>query len=236
MLDLTTKKTILKGLVGSKAYGLDHAGSDEDWIGVFMYPSERFWTRPKGSSDENDKSLTSVSKDPDSVLHELTKTVKLVAGGNPTVTEVLFLSDYAILDDVGQQLIDLGPYLLTADKVRKSYLGYAKAQSDRSLRREDGSYSSDTRKRTQKHTRHLVRLIWQAEQLLSTGSLTVRLTPDQINQCWAMSEWQPAEVAAWFEAKEKVINEIDTVLPQELDWDRINQFLIDVRRNNLSKI
>ena len=27
---------VLVGLVGSKAYGLDHAGSDEDYLGIFQ--------------------------------------------------------------------------------------------------------------------------------------------------------------------------------------------------------
>ena len=55
-----------------------------------------------------------------------------------------------------------------------AYLGYAQQQFQRLDRRGDGSFSSDTRKRTAKHARHLMRLCRQGYELYTTGRLDVR--------------------------------------------------------------
>ena len=62
-------RILLQGIVGSTAYGLDHAGSDIDRLGVFAAPTTEF----HGLRLPIDKAATIVEHDPDSTLHEVRK-------------------------------------------------------------------------------------------------------------------------------------------------------------------
>ena len=143
---------VLEGIVGSTAYGLAHEDSDEDRLGIFLEPTENFlgldgvpvrrqsWKQP-GNEDR--------------MLHEVGKFCSKVLGGNPTFTELLWLPTgfYVCGTDIGDELIQLRNHFLAARPVRDSYLGYATQQFTR-LDVRGGTFSSDTRKRTEKHARH----------------------------------------------------------------------------------
>ena len=47
MIDLVGRHTILSGVVGSRAYGLDGPGSDHDRRGVYAAPTALFWPLDK---------------------------------------------------------------------------------------------------------------------------------------------------------------------------------------------
>jgi hypothetical protein len=168
------RHVVLEGVVGSTAYGLAHADSDVDHLGVFLEPSENFlgldgvpvrrqsWKQP-GEEDRT--------------LHEVGKFCAKVLGGNPTFTELLWLPDrfYVSSSGVGEQLIGLRRHFLAARPVRDSYLGYATQQFRKLEARGDGSFSSDTRKRTEKHARHMARLLVQGLYAWVAGDIVVNL-------------------------------------------------------------
>jgi predicted nucleotidyltransferase len=165
---------VLEGVVGSTAYGLANEDSDVDHLGIFLEPSENFlgldgvpvrrqsWKQP-GLEDRT--------------LHEVGKFCSKVLGGNPTFTELLWLPNryYVCKDDVGVELIELRQHFLAARPVRDSYLGYATQQFRKLEVRGDGSFSSDTRKRTEKHARHMARLLVQGLHAWITGEIQVDL-------------------------------------------------------------
>ena len=148
---------LLAGVVGSTAYGLAHAGSDTDRLGVFAAPTETFHdlTFPRESH---------VTTHPDATYHEARKFCRLVLGCNPTVTELLWLPGdlYEVTTPSGAELVAMRSGFLSARGVRNAYLGYATQQFRKLETRGDGSFSADTRKRTAKHARHLWRLVQQA--------------------------------------------------------------------------
>lgn len=160
---------LLKGRVGSHAYGLAHEGSDEDFLGIYAVPTEQFWT-VQGAPKE-----TLVTKDPDSTMHEAAKFCKLALNSNPTVLELLWLPEYTVYTQLGQQLIDLRHAFLFRRLIRDSYLGYADSQFKRMGRREAGEMPADTFKRVAKNARHMARLLIQAQQLEKTGELLILL-------------------------------------------------------------
>lgn len=181
MTELTTEKPVgvtpnnmlLSGVVGSKAYGLDHSRSDVDRLGMYAAPTVMFHGLhpPVGDRD------TIVVKDPsDAVYHEALKYVRLVMKGNPSVTELLWLDVYETVTPLGMFLIKRRTRLLSASRVRASYLGYATSQFQRLFNRGDGSFSADTRKRTAKHARHLLRLLHQGLDLYRVGTLTIKVS------------------------------------------------------------
>lgn len=161
---------LLSGIVGSTAYGLAHAGSDIDRLGVFAAPTIEFHglRQPKESV---------VTTGPDVTLHEVRKYAALALNGNPTVTELMWLPDdlYEVRTQLGEELIEIRSTLLSAPKVKAAYLGYAFKQFEKLQKRGDGKFASDLGNRTEKHARHLMRLVYQGLHLYRTGQLRIRV-------------------------------------------------------------
>ena len=170
---------LLAGVVGSTAYGLADEFSDTDRLGCYAAPTVEF----HGLHPPLGKQASHVTTAPDATYHEAGKLAALLLKANPTVTELLWLDAYEIRTPLGDELIGMRESFLSAKAVRNAYLGYATQQMQRLINRGDGSFSSDTRKRTQKHGRHLWRLIRQGTDLHMTGRLTVRLSAEAAIQC-----------------------------------------------------
>lgn len=131
---------LLSGIIGSTAYGLDHAGSDVDRIGMFARPT----TDLIGLAVPTE---SYVYKEPSDITwHEARKYVSLALKANPTITELLWLPQYDTRTPLGDDLIAIRRSLLSARTVRNAYLGYSMSQLRRLKDRGDGSFSADTRK------------------------------------------------------------------------------------------
>jgi predicted nucleotidyltransferase len=176
MLDISPNVVLLSGVVGSTAYGLAGPDSDEDRLGMYAAPTIQF----HGLHPPVAKAASIVKTEPDFTLHEAGKFAKLCLGGNPTVMELLWLPEYEVITALGKDLITIRSSFLSARKVRDSYLGYATQQFARLERRGDGSFSADTRKRTAKHARHLMRLCHQGFILYVSGRLVIKLDQPEV--------------------------------------------------------
>ena len=175
---------LLAGINGSTAYGLATEDSDTDRIGCYAAPTSQFHgLHPPKSQDK-----TWVSTRPDCTYHEAGKLAALMLACNPHALELAWLSSHEIMTPEGEALIRIRTEFLSAPAVRGSYLDYARQQFKRIRNRGDGSFSSDTRNRTEKHARHLWRLLHQGTGLHQTGRLLVRLSPDQAASCRAFGE------------------------------------------------
>lgn len=221
---------VLEGVTGSTAYGLATENSDVDIKGVYLLPTEEVL---KIGFDPQHTTKDHV--DPDWVYHEVGKFMKLVISGNPTVTELLYLDEYTQLSPIGQMLIDNRDAFLSTKAVMNAYRGYAFAQAKRlNNRTEQGldGYDSSLKNRFAKHTRHCFRLLMQARQLLETGTLNVRVTPEQREYLFAMGEKTADEVVQEFMRQDAEFENIKSVLPDEPDYDRLNNLLYEIRMNN----
>lgn len=224
---------LLAGIVGSTAYGLDHAGSDVDRLGMFAAPTERWHGLTPPTI--NDLTWSSEGK-PDVVMHEALKVVSLLLVCNPTVTELVWLPDalYETRTPLGDELIGLRQSFISAGKCRDSYLRYAQRQFARLESRGDGSFSSDTRKRTAKHSRHLWRLIQQGTDLNACGKLSVRLDAAQVALCREFGEKVAAgdlDIArAYLADAERHFDESPSVLPDYPGTAATEAWLLRVRR------
>lgn len=221
---------ILEGVTGSTAYGLATENSDIDVKGVYLLPtSEVLGIR-------FDPQHTTVDHtDPDWVYHEVGKFMKLVVGGNPTVTELLYLDSYTHMTPTGQLLIDNRDIFLSTPAVLNAYRGYALGQARKlSNRQAEGldGYDSALKNRFSKHTRHCFRLLLQCRQLLETGTLTVKVTPEQREWLFKMGEQTPETVVDAFIAEDSKMEGIVSVLPDEPNLEKINQLLVKIRYEN----
>jgi predicted nucleotidyltransferase len=219
---------LLSGIVGSQAYGLATPESDVDRLGMFAFPTTRLHglTYPKESMVMTEPS--------DHTFHEARKFCQLVLGGNPTVTELLWLPEYEVVHGLGQQLINIRGSFLSAPRVRAAYLGYAQQQFDRLVKR-DGNFSSDLKKRTEKHARHLLRLLHQGFGLYRTGELTIRLQdPDMYREFGEMVAADPTTAESELATYEELFMGTRSVLPEKPDTGPVEAWLLMVRRNFFS--
>ncbi len=218
---------ILEGVTGSTAYGLATENSDIDIKGVYLLP-----TKTVLSIGFDPQKTTKDHVDPDWVYHEVGKFMKLVINGNPTVTELLYLDEYTILTPVGQLLIDNRDAFLSTKAVTNAYSGYAFSQAQRLNNRTaqgmDG-YDSALKNRFAKHTRHCLRLLMQARQLLETGTLDVKVTQEQREYLFAMGEKTADEVVDEFMRQDTEMKNVVSILPDEPDYERLNDLLFKIR-------
>lgn len=164
---------LLLGVVGSTAYGLAGPDSDIDRLGLYAADTAAF----HGLHLPIDKSATKVTHEPDQTLHEARRYAMLALGGNPTVSELMWLESYEIQTALGAELVAIRTSFLSAKRVRDAYFGYATSQLHRLL--DTGQFQSKMRKRVEKHARHLLRLLDQGLSLYSTGVLQIRVDDPQ---------------------------------------------------------
>lgn len=216
---------LLEGLVGSHAYGLAHAASDKDFLGVEVYPTERFL----GMFPE--KPASRVWKDEnedDHQVHEVGKYLGLLAAGNPTASELMWLDEYHLVTPDGERLLEVSRYLLS-QRVRGSFLGFTLS---------NGKHAQNypTPERRFKAARHFMRLYLAGQSLWLTGSWNVRLTDDQkvvANQFAHDAEQDPSLFKVYDEKLKTFFESTPTPLREMPDMEKAEAFLLDLRRRNL---
>lgn len=217
---------LLSGIVGSTAYGLAHAGSDIDRLGLFAAPTADFHGLHRPAESH-------VTTAPDRTLHEAAKWCRLALVCNPTASELVWLPDdmYETRTPLGDELMALRRSFLSARAVRNSYLGYA-AQQFRKLSTRD---PADPVSRVQgaKHARHLVRLVEQGLALHETGGITVRLAdPDRVRALGERYAERPADAEGLLAAAEERFDRPGT-LPDAPDEAPVEAWLRRVRAAHL---
>lgn len=222
---------ILEGVVGSTAYGLAREGSDIDKQGVYLADTSQFL----GIHPLSDKGSTKDHSDPDFTYHELGKFCRLVLGGNPTVTDVLWLDRYSDITPLGIDLVLLRRSFLSAPRVRGAYFGYASDQFRRIQRRESNDFSSDTAQRTRKHGIHIKRLMAQGFQLWSTGRLSLKVdNPQEYFDFGDEVQAGNLDVCRALVAEyEDKFNSTPPLLPEKPETWLIDQWLVNARQENM---
>jgi len=241
--DARDEEILLMGVTGSTAYGLAHADSDIDRLGIYAVPTERVfdigWNQGKASR---------VSNDPDVQLHEIGKYLKLILSGNPTITELLYLNEYDIgpKTDVGYngywsgRLMTNRQKLTSTKAVKEAYVSYAVAQANRLANRQENGqkgFNSDLAKRTAKHGRHCFRLLLQAEQLLTEGTITIDVSGhrDELFSMGELAETNVSKFQEVFETRKQEIDNMESVLADDPDYEFVQDFLRKFRKSRLRR-
>lgn len=211
-------------MVGSQAYGLATPESDTDYLGVFAHPTfDLVGLHPPKLTVEQHK--------PDLVLHEAGKYAKLALGCNPTVLDLLWLPEYEVVTPLGQELVEIRTHFLSATRVKNAYLGYATQQFKRIAQRGDNSFSSDTRKRTAKHARHLMRLCQQGYELWSQGTMTLRVrNPGELRTFGErLADGHLEDASKLLAEYAHMFKSYPSVLPKKPDERTVEHWLYNVR-------
>lgn len=226
---------LLQGVVGSTAYGLATPDSDIDRLGIYAVPTVDL----HGLGDPVESIVTT---HPDRTLHEARKYCRLALQANPTVTELIWLEHWETTSPSARDLIAIRAAFLSAWRVRKAYLGYATQQfrklSSRVVADGTSTFSSNLRLRTEKHARHLYRLLHQGWDLYRTGELSVHLDPGVAQYCRDFGEHVAAgdhELARRVMANyENLFDRTRTPLPEQPDVAAVEAWLRGVRLDTWS--
>lgn len=212
---------ILQAITGSRAYGLDHADSDTDRMGIFVAPTlevaglgwnqhKETWTNAGPTGD-------------DTTYHEIGKYLRLVLKGNPTLIELLFLGKYEVLEETGEDILCLVDSLVAESNVRPSYYGYAAAQLREFQNRPNPK---------DKMPRHCLRIARQAVDILTTGNTNVRV-PDP-DEYFNLNKKPKEKIVEILGEEVEKIKTVPTVLRAEPCRDLVAEFLASVRYLNTS--
>jgi len=222
---------ILRGIVGSHAYGLATPESDIDRMSVALAPSESFF----GFNPPVGRSATRVRHEPeDYVIHELGKFLSLAMKSNPSILELLWIEEWEVMTQTGEELVNIRRAFPSKRLVRDAYLGYAHQQLTRLVLRGDGTFSSDTRNRSLKHARHLLRLVQQGLHLYGTGEIAVKVTDPDALRALAEDILRDPEIGkAYLEQADHEFKVTTSPLPDEPARAEIEEWLKAVRINHL---
>lgn len=213
---------ILECVVGSHMYNLQTETSDKDIKGIFL-------DSPKKLLGLGHLDTVKDHTDPDWAYYEIKKYCELALKMNPTITELLWANEYTKLTPIGQQLIGIRESFLSKMAVN-SYLGYALSQ----IRRKYRNAANVVEYRAGKHVRHLWRLCKQYEGLATTGKLQVKLSEKEREECFAFAESSHQECVDWFMTEDKRLRTLHSILPDEPDYQTIDNFLTKIRLDQLS--
>lgn len=208
--------------VGSRAFGLAGSDSDDDLRGIYLPPARLHWSlfRLPEQLEFNEEGR-------DEVYWELEKFLKLALKANPNVLETLWTPLVLDANDLAEELRALREAFLSRH-VYKTYSGYVLSQFRRmaNAQAKTGTYKA-------KHAMHLVRLLYSGIEALRTGQIRVDVAEHR-------PELLAIKSGAWsFEQARARALELDrefqeayqqTRLPEQPDYQRVDQFLVHARR------
>jgi hypothetical protein len=215
------RHVILRCVVGSRAYGLDHDASDTDYRGVYLPPSDLHWSL-FGVPEQLENDSTQET------YWELQKFLVLALKSNPNVLECLYTPLVEHAAPLARELLDMRQLFLSK-LVYQTYNGYVMSQFKK--------LSADLRNKGAvkwKHVMHLTRLLISGITALRDGVVPVRVEQHRDRLLAIRNGQRPwPEVDAW---RLELHDEFDaafatTHLPDRPDYAAANAFLVRARRS-----
>ncbi|WP_433444318.1 nucleotidyltransferase domain-containing protein [Nonomuraea sp. CA-141351] len=207
---------ILSVVMGSRAYGLETDDSDTDRRGVFVAPTAAFWRLDKPPT-HRDGPL------PEQFSWEVERFCALGLDANPTILECLWSPIVEVITPAGRRLRDLRGAFVSA-RAQRSFAGYAEDQ----FRRLDPAAPK------WKQAMHMMRLLLSGLHLVRHGEPLVQVGPYRERLLAVKRGEVPwAEVDAWRASLSAELTAAPCVLPDRPDRERVEDFLVGVRKEFL---
>jgi predicted nucleotidyltransferase len=212
--DWLDERTIYLTRHGSQAYGTALPTSDTDVKGVAIAPPE-FYLGFTRTFEQHD------AHEPDVVVFELRKFMRLAAECNPSIIEVLFTSpeDHLKVTAAGEELLAARGWFLSR-RARQSFAGYAWAQLKRMQTHADP--------KALKLGMHGVRVLRMCREILETGQVVVKRPDREELLAIRAGAWSSEKLLAWAEAEDRALDEVcaRSPLPEAPDVARIDALCV----------
>lgn len=161
-------KQIAKVLVGSRLHGLNTETSDYDYRGIHMHD-----LRDKLSPFQTLKNTTWIEGDEDNTSYELADFCKQAVHGNATILEVFFSDQIIESSSLHRELKENWKKFIDTKRFVAASRGYAHNQWNKFYNFEDAGILGQ--QRTAKFAVAFLRVMWQCEQFLLTGTFKCNL-------------------------------------------------------------
>jgi hypothetical protein len=214
---------ILKTLVGSRAHGLHNDDSDYDYRGVFVQSTSELL-----SLNNKVRTTNWIEGKEDNTSYELSHFLSLACRSNPAVLEVL-VSPVIEETQEGRELRELFPYVWNSRDVFNSFYGYSHNQKKKFVDNKDD--------RAKKYAVAAIRNMRLGIELLQNGTMTVLVGCSDLRRF--LLAIRAGEVTYGFILDHILMCEEDLKSAYNknkhkmTDFDKVNEFLLNVRRNNL---
>ncbi len=215
------RHVIFQCVIGSRAYGLDHANSDTDRRGVYLPPADMQWSLygvPEQLEDPENQDC----------YWEIKKFLVMALKANPNILECLYSPLVEQATPLGRELVALREAFLSR-LVYQTYNGYVLSQFKKL-----GQDMRNTGAVKWKHVMHLIRLLLAGITTLNEGRVPVRVERHR-DELMAIRDGQRKwdDVDQWRKALHEEFNAAaeKTALPERPDYERANAFLIKARRH-----
>jgi predicted nucleotidyltransferase len=217
---------IYRCIVGSKAFGLDHAESDSDRRGIYLPPASWQWSL-YGVPEQLDY------KDTEECYWELQKFLTLALKANPNVLECLYTPLVETVTPLAAELLEIREIFLSK-LIYQTYNGYVMSQFKKL---EQDIRNHQTIK--WKHAMHLIRLLLSGITVLKHGFVPVkveRYRAELLAIRLGEVSWQ--EVNQWRLGLHSLFDQVfvETKLPERPNYAKANDFLIKARRSVVDAI
>ena len=215
-------KVILKVLVGSQAHGLANADSDYDYRSVYVVPTAKILSLGSGP-----KTTHWLEGEQDDTQWELGHFLNLASKCNPTILET-FLAPIIEITEEGQMVRDLFPHVWNTQGVTNAFIGYGQNQRKKFLEEKDG--------RPHKFAAAYLRSLYNGQELLRTGSFTVRIADTDIGSTvrrFKEGNCSFGEVIDVCRHWENVVRDASVNCNKDTDIDKMNEVLLKIRKMHL---
>lgn len=218
-------------LAGSHGYGLAHPKSDLDLRGFFIMPS-REYLAAKSNPEVEPRPAQLKSSAADLVLDEVGRFVRECMRVSPNIFEILWAP--VILDSDAAHMLRENRHLFVSSIVRDSYGGFAGGQKREALKIGDQA-DEERMVRRSKYIRHMLRVLHQGSQLLSSGEMDYRLDDAVIARMRSLEFISDAELEELFLGLDADFKALASDLPPKPDANAISEILVQIRLDDLRR-
>jgi len=226
---------------GSVSYGVSEDYSDIDIVGFCIPTKDVIFPHLKGELIGFDESKPFngwqehgkeyKEKKYDFNIYNIVQYFKLCMNANPNMIDTLFTGQKCVIQSsqIGN-LVRENRHLFLSKKAYHSFKGYAYAQKQQLYRKRTGKrvelidkFGVDT-----KNQYHLVRLIFEIDQILSEGDLDLTKNKDTLKNI-RNGGWSLQDTEEFFGQKEKYLENLynSSTLPYSPDKEKIKKLLLE---------
>ena len=236
-----------EALTGSVSYGCSSDTSDIDLVGFCIPPREDLFPHLRGEimgfgtqkerfnqyqqhhiEDKNS------GKQYDITIYSIVNFFNLALNANPNITDVLFVPRNCILHSTQiSELVRENRKLFLSKKAWHKFKGYAYSQLNK-INTKTPEVGSKRYKDVERHGwdlkygYHLVRLLDEIDQILTTGDLDLQRNRERLKAI-RRGEWNKEKIIQFFEDEEKRLEEVyhkSTVVPDIPNEEGVKRLLM----------